>query len=82
MYASRHFALVLFLADRAKTHRKKVTFSNAFIVRFHKPLLCFGILRSGYTISTSVLLGNDKTKAARFSFLMVVQQFSEKLQRY
>jgi undecaprenyl-diphosphatase len=31
-----------------------------------------GISRSGATISTSVLLGNDKTKAARFSFLMVV----------
>ena len=31
-----------------------------------------GISRSGATISTSVLLGNDKTRAARFSFLMVV----------
>ena len=31
-----------------------------------------GVSRSGATISTSVLLGNDKTKAARFSFLMVV----------
>ena len=31
-----------------------------------------GISRSGATISTSVLLGNDKSKAARFSFLMVI----------
>jgi undecaprenyl-diphosphatase len=31
-----------------------------------------GISRSGATISTSVLLGIDKSKAARFSFLMVV----------
>jgi undecaprenyl-diphosphatase len=31
-----------------------------------------GISRSGATISTCVLLGVDKTKAARFSFLMVV----------
>jgi undecaprenyl-diphosphatase len=31
-----------------------------------------GISRSGATISTSVLLGVDRTKAARFSFLMVV----------
>ncbi len=31
-----------------------------------------GISRSGATISTSVLLGDDKAKAARFSFLMVV----------
>ena len=31
-----------------------------------------GVSRSGATISTSVLLGNDKSKAARFSFLMVI----------
>ena len=31
-----------------------------------------GISRSGATISTSVLLGIDKEKAAKFSFLMVV----------
>ena len=31
-----------------------------------------GISRSGATISTSVLLGVDRTRAARFSFLMVV----------
>lgn len=31
-----------------------------------------GISRSGATISTSVLIGNDKSKAARFSFLMVI----------
>ena len=31
-----------------------------------------GISRSGATIATAVLLGVDKTKAAKFSFLMVV----------
>ncbi|MEM7656452.1 MAG: undecaprenyl-diphosphate phosphatase [Bacteroidota bacterium] len=31
-----------------------------------------GISRSGATISTSVLLGIDRSRAARFSFLMVV----------
>ena len=31
-----------------------------------------GISRSGATISAAVLLGVDKTKSARFSFLMVV----------
>ena len=31
-----------------------------------------GISRSGATISTSVLLGIDRTRAAKFSFLMVV----------
>jgi len=66
-------ALLLFLADRAKDTRKKVTFSNAFIIGISQAIAMLpGISRSGATISTSVLLGNDKTKAARFSFLMVV----------
>ncbi|MGB3605761.1 undecaprenyl-diphosphate phosphatase, partial [Psychroserpens sp.] len=60
-------------ADRAKDTQKKVTFSNAFIIGISQAIAMLpGISRSGATISTSVLLGNDKTKAARFSFLMVV----------
>ncbi|WP_204344203.1 undecaprenyl-diphosphate phosphatase [Psychroserpens algicola] len=66
-------AVLLFLADRAKNTDKKVTFSNAFIIGISQAIAMLpGISRSGATISTSVLLGNDKTKAARFSFLMVV----------
>jgi undecaprenyl-diphosphatase len=66
-------ALLLFLADRAKDTQKKVTFTNAFIIGISQAIAMLpGISRSGATISTSVLLGNDKTKAARFSFLMVV----------
>ena len=34
--------------------------------------MCIRDSRSGATISTSVLLGIDREKAARFSFLMVV----------
>ncbi len=66
-------AALLFLADRAKNTKKKVSFSNALIIGISQAIaLLPGISRSGATISTSVLLGNDKTKAARFSFLMVV----------
>jgi undecaprenyl-diphosphatase len=66
-------AILLFLADKAKDTQKKVTFSNAFIIGVSQAIAMLpGISRSGATISTSVLLGNDKTKAARFSFLMVV----------
>ncbi|WP_142784231.1 undecaprenyl-diphosphate phosphatase [Changchengzhania lutea] len=66
-------AILLFLADRAKDTQKKVSFSNAFIIGISQAVAMLpGISRSGATISTSVLLGNDKTKAARFSFLMVV----------
>ena len=66
-------ALLLYLADRAKNTNKSVSFSNAFIIGISQAIAILpGISRSGATTSTSVLLGNDKTKAARFSFLMVV----------
>jgi len=66
-------AILLFLADKAKHTQKPVSFKNAFIIGVSQAIAMLpGISRSGATISTSVLLGNDKTKAARFSFLMVV----------
>ena len=66
-------AVLLFFADKAKDTNKKVSFTNAFIIGVSQAIAILpGISRSGATISTSVLLGNDKTKAARFSFLMVV----------
>jgi len=66
-------AVLLFLADKAKDTNKRVSYGNAFIIGISQAIAMLpGISRSGATISTSVLLGNDKTKAARFSFLMVV----------
>lgn len=65
--------LLLFLADRAKNTNKKVSYSNALIIGISQAIAILpGISRSGATISTSVLLGIDREKAARFSFLMVV----------
>jgi undecaprenyl-diphosphatase len=66
-------ALLLFLADKAKSTEKDVSFGNAVLVGLAQMVAMLpGISRSGATISSSVLLGIDKTKAARFSFLMVV----------
>lgn len=66
-------AILLWFADKAKNTGKKVTFKDAFIIGVSQAIAMLpGISRSGATISTSVLLGNDKGKAARFSFLMVV----------
>ena len=66
-------ALLLWLADRSKKTGKKVSNANAFVIGISQAIAMLpGISRSGATISTSVLLGNDKSKAARFSFLMVV----------
>lgn len=66
-------ALLLLLADRAKNTSKDVSYPNAFVIGISQAIAMLpGISRSGATISTSVLLGIDRTKAARFSFLMVV----------
>ncbi|MBR9776176.1 MAG: undecaprenyl-diphosphate phosphatase [Cytophagales bacterium] len=66
-------ALLLYLADKAKNTGKPVSFINAIIIGIAQAIAMLpGISRSGATISTSVLLGIDKNRAARFSFLMVV----------
>jgi undecaprenyl-diphosphatase len=66
-------AILLYFADKAKNTTKNVSYLNAIVIGIAQAIAMLpGISRSGATISTSVLLGNDKTKAARFSFLMVV----------
>ena len=64
---------LLFLADKAKISEKKVGIKDALIIGISQAIAILpGISRSGATISTAVLLGIDKEKSARFSFLMVV----------
>jgi len=65
--------LLLLLADRAGKTRKKVNAFHAIIIGISQAIAILpGISRSGATIATSVLLGVDRSRAARFSFLMVV----------
>ena len=65
--------VLLGLADRAKSTLKDINAKSAFIIGLLQAVaLLPGISRSGATIATAVLLGIDKEKAARFSFLMVV----------
>lgn len=66
-------AFLLLLADRAKSTSKGVGYLDALIIGVSQAIAIMpGISRSGSTISTSVLLGVDRKKAARFSFLMAV----------
>lgn len=65
--------LLLIVADRAKQTDRDVTFAHAMFIGLAQAIAILpGISRSGATISTSVLLGIDRTKSASFSFLMVV----------
>lgn len=64
---------LLLLAGRAKETNKDVSFLRALVIGISQAIAILpGISRSGATIATSVLLGVDRTKAAKFSFLMVV----------
>lgn len=66
-------ALLLLFADKAKNTDRSVSFGNAAIIGIAQAIAMLpGISRSGATISSAVLLGIDRTKAAKFSFLMVV----------
>lgn len=67
-------AALLYFADRAKNTGKPVGYKDSFIIGIAQGFAAMlpGLSRSGSTISTSILLGNDKSKAARFSFLMVL----------
>lgn len=66
-------SLLLLLADKAQQTNRKVGFKSAILIGISQAIAMLpGISRSGATISTSVLLGVDRTQAARFSFLMVV----------
>jgi undecaprenyl-diphosphatase len=66
-------AILLLLADKAKNTNKNVGYSNSFIIGISQAIAMLpGISRSGATISTAVLLNIDRSKAAKFSFLMVI----------
>lgn len=66
-------AVLLLLADRATTTTNDVSAKDAMLIGLAQAIAIIpGISRSGATIGTSVLLGNDREQAARFSFLMVV----------
>ena len=65
--------LLLFIADKAKNTTQSVNFGQSLIIGIAQAIAILpGISRSGATISTSVILGIDREKAAQFSFLMVV----------
>src|SRR5690606_41563334 len=67
-------ATLLSFANKAKKTGNDITFRDSFVIGIAQAIAALfpGISRSGSTIATSILLGDDKSKAARFSFLMVL----------
>ena len=66
-------AALLFFTEKSKSQIKEVTPKSAFIIGIAQAIaLLPGISRSGSTIATGILLGVNREKMARFSFLMVL----------
>ncbi len=67
-------AILLAFAYYARPRMKKeISFKDAFIIGVSQACAIFpGLSRSGTTIATGILLGNQKEKVAKFSFLMVI----------
>jgi undecaprenyl-diphosphatase len=64
---------LLFWADRTKPGTREIGPREALLIGIAQMIAILpGISRSGATISASVLLGIQRTEAARFSFLMVI----------
>lgn len=72
--------LLLLFADRVRDTTRNVGFWDALLIGIAQAVAILpGISRSGATISSSVLLNIERSRAARFSFLMVVPLIFGKL---
>ncbi len=67
-------AILLAFSYYAKPRAKaEISLKDAFIIGLSQAVAVMpGLSRSGTTIATGLLLGNDKAKLAQFSFLMVI----------
>lgn len=66
-------AFLLFIADQTLKNKKEISYTSALILGIVQAVAILpGISRSGSTIAIAVLLGIDREKSARFSFLMVL----------
>jgi undecaprenyl-diphosphatase len=72
--------ILLFLGQRSRNTGKAIGYGDAFLMGISQAVAILpGVSRSGSTIATAMMLGIDKAKAARFSFLMVVPLILGKL---
>lgn len=66
-------SVLLLFAHFKKSGSKSVSFLSSFVIGVAQAFAVLpGISRSGSTIATALILGVERSKAARFSFLMVL----------
>ena len=64
---------LLVLGSVIKGSKRSINYLDAFVIGIAQALAVLpGISRSGATISTGLLIGNNRNELARFSFLMVL----------
>ena len=65
--------VLLFISEKMKPGNGEVTFTKSIIIGLAQAIAILpGISRSGSTIATALILGVDKSIAAKFSFLIVL----------
>lgn len=66
-------AALLYFTEKSKSQSKDLDAKNAFFIGIAQAIaLLPGVSRSGSTIASGILLGVNREKMARFSFLMVL----------
>lgn len=66
-------AALLIITNFVPSGSRKITYLDALIIGIAQAIAVLpGISRSGATISTALMRGNNRDEAARFSFLMVI----------
>jgi len=66
-------ALLMFAAYARQRRKEHISFTDAFIIGIAQACAVLpGLSRSGATIATGVMLGNNRENVAKFSFLMVI----------
>ncbi len=66
-------AVLLAISHFSRSKNKQISFAHSFIIGIAQAIAVIpGISRSGSTIATGLILGNNREEVARFSFLMVI----------
>ncbi len=64
---------LLLISERLQSQNKDIGLKESIVIGIAQAIAILpGVSRSGSTIATALILGVDKAKAARFSFLMVI----------
>ena len=66
-------SFLLFQTDRKKINEKKISYISALLIGLVQAIAILpGLSRSGTTIAVAIIIGVNREKASRFSFLMVI----------